>query len=226
MKESKQPRRGFLPLLALLVLFALAPMQGSAQTAAQKPVSLNVKAVAAEQVFKEIRKQSGLDFFYSSELSQSWPKVTLTVSRRPAIEVVVEVAGILGCSYDVKGNIVTLTKQKLSGHERTIKGHVVDDMGQPLSGVPVCIGESRVCTVTDDEGFYTFSIPVEQTTLKFSYVGMTPQYITVQQGTVDVTMNVAMRDSQQIDEVIVTGVVDRKASSYTGSVTSIKGDEP
>ena len=225
MKESKQPRRGFLPLLALLVLFALAPMQGSAQTAAQKPVSLNVKAVAAEQVFKEIRKQSGLDFFYSSELSQSWPKVTLTVSRRPAIEVVVEVAGILGCSYDVKGNIVTLTKQKLSGHERTIKGHVVDDMGQPLSGVPVCIGESRVCTVTDDEGFYTFSIPVEQTTLKFSYVGMTPQYITVQQGTVDVTMNVAMRDSQQIDEVIVTGVVDRKASSYTGSVTSIKGDE-
>jgi hypothetical protein len=46
----------------------------------------------------------------------------------------------------------------------SVRGYVRDADGEALIGVPVCIGESRVCTVTDSDGFYTFSIPVEDTT--------------------------------------------------------------
>ncbi len=65
-----------------------------------------------------------------------------------------------------------------SGRERTIKGYVRDESGEMLVGVPICIGETRVCTVTDADGYYTFKIPVEQTTLKYSYVGMETVYWT------------------------------------------------
>lgn len=82
----------------------------------------------------------------------------------------------------------TATQQP--GRQRTISGHVTDAEDEPLVGVPICIGESRVCTVTDSEGFYTFQIPEEQTVLKFSYVGMDSQYVAIAAGGTDVLRNI------------------------------------
>jgi len=192
-------------ICCLLVLITLGITSAKAQAPAAKTVNINFKSVPVATVLNAIQKQTDLNFVYSSTLAATWPKVTVRSSKKPAEEVIKEITSIIGCTYSIKNNIVTITQQKLSGKERTIKGHVRDADGELLVGVPICIGETRVCTVTDADGFYTFKIPVEQTTLKYSYVGMETAYVTIPRGTNDITREITMHPDVMLDEVLVTG---------------------
>ncbi|MBQ6308378.1 MAG: SusC/RagA family TonB-linked outer membrane protein, partial [Prevotella sp.] len=188
-------------------------------------MSINVKSVPVEQVLNEIHRKAKLDFFYDAQLAKEWPKITLKLNNQTAGEIIGQVTNLINCSYTIKGNIVTITPQKMSGRERTVKGYVRDDTGEPLMGVPVCIGETRVCTVTDADGFYTFRIPVERTTLKFSYVGLATEYAQIPQGNGDVTRDIVLRSDNQIGEVVVTGIFQKAKESYTGAVSEISKEK-
>ena len=215
--------------MLMLVIFGLwvaAPWStAQAQDASKKLVTVDFKSVSVKDFFAEMKKQTGLNFIYNADLAQSWPKVTVSARRKPAEEVIDYVTSLIGCSYEIKGNIVTITKQQQSGRQRSIKGVVRDDTGQPLMGVPICIGETRVCTVTDEDGAYSFMIPVEKTTLKYSYVGMDNQYVTIPAGTANVTRDVAMKSGQELEEVVVTGIFTRKKESFTGSAATYTAKE-
>ena len=112
-----------------------------------------------------------------------------------------------------------------SGRERTIKGYVRDESGEMLVGVPICIGETRVCTVTDADGYYTFKIPVEQTTLKYSYVGMETVYVTVPRGTTDLSREIVLKSDVMLDEVLVTGYQQIEKGRATGSFEVVKPEQ-
>ncbi len=216
----KQIRKLFLILLLICPALSI-----SAQDAANKPVTLDMNGVTVKQFFAEVKKQTGLSFIYDAETSQNWPKVSITVKKKPAKEAIEQVVSSIGCSFSIKDNIVTVSKQKLSGKERTIRGHVYDEQGQELIGVPVCIGESRVCTVTDADGFYTFKIPVEKVTLKFSYVGLENQYAVIPAGTSDVTRDITLKSALQLDDVVVIGYGSMARKDLTGSVATVNPDE-
>ena len=224
MKQT-DPLRGIRRLMLLTLLLFFASVSVNAAMPANTPVSINFKSEQVTTVLKEVQKQSGLNFFYSTEVSKEWPRITIRMTKKPASEVVAQIASLIGCEYTIKGNIVTISKQKVSGRERTIKGYVRDDSGEPLVGVPVCIGESRVCTVTDADGFYTFKIPVEKTVLKFSYVGMENAYVTIAQGNSDVSRDVAMHSDSQLEEVVVTGYQTISKERATGSYSIIKKED-
>lgn len=223
MEKKNQKKLTF--AMAMLWIALMLPLSASASLPSDKKVTLNAKSVSVEDVFKQIKQQSGLNFVFSSDLAKTWPKVTIRATKKPVEDVIGQVVGLIGCSYEVKGNIVTITPQKVSGRERTIKGIVRDDSGEPLMGVPVCIGETRVCTVTDDEGFYTFKIPVESTMLKFSYVGLSTEYVQIPQGNADLNRDIVLRSDNQIGEVVVTGIFKKAKESYTGAVSEISKEK-
>ena len=150
--------RGIRQLMLATLLLLSASVTAMAAGPADTPVSINFKSEQVTTVLKEVQRQSGLNFFYSAELAKEWPRITIRMTKKPAEEVVAKIASLIGCEYTMKSNIVTISKQKLSGRERIIKGHVRDSDGELLVGVPICIGESRVCTVTDADGYYTFKI--------------------------------------------------------------------
>ncbi|MCI6619325.1 MAG: SusC/RagA family TonB-linked outer membrane protein, partial [Prevotella sp.] len=222
MKKKKQSTKALLLLLMMVVCFHL---QAAAMPPADTPVTINVKQVAAETVIRQIQKQSGLNIVYTTALARNWPKVTLQVRNRPAIEVLEQVANLIGCSCSLRGNIVTLSPQEHSGGTRVIKGTVRDEAGEPLAGVPVCLGETQVCAVTDADGFYTFSIPVERAILKFSYVGMKTHYEAIPQGPNAVTFDLAMNSDTQLEDVVVTGYYTRNKQTFTGAARTYKGEE-
>ena len=155
------------------VLLALSLVVLTVVTAAAAPdldtkVTVNYQSAPVETVLASLQKQTGLNFVYSSDLAKTWPKVTIQARKRPAEEVIRDLVNLIECQYTVKGNIVSISAQQLSGRTRTISGYVRDADGEPLIGVPVCIGETRVCTITDENGFFTFKVPVESSTLKFT----------------------------------------------------------
>ena len=219
MKQSNDMQRRICVLL--LAMLWLLPAISRAAMPADTKVSVDFKSVPVVTVLNAIQKQAGLSFVYSTEEAAQWPRVTIRATKKSAAEVVEQLTSLIGCSYTIKGNIVTITKQQYSGRERTVKGYVKDEAGEPLVGVPISIGEGKVATVTDIDGFFTFKIPVEATVLKFSYVGLANEYVQVPQGTADVSRNITMRADNQLGEVVVTGIFNKAKESYTGAVTTI-----
>ena len=216
MMQTKHQKR-FIGLLLLMTVMLLMPGKALASMPADTKMSIDVKSTSVEQVLNEIHRKAKIDFFYDANLAKNWPKITLRAVNKTAEEIIGQVANLINCTYSVKGNIVTIFQKQLSGRERIVKGYVRDEDGELLVGVPVCIGETRVCTVTDADGFYTFKIPVEATTLKFSYVGLSNEYVQIAQGYSDVTRDVVMRGDTQIKEVVVNGYYSQAKNSFTGA---------
>lgn len=224
MMQTKHQKR-FIGLLLLLTVMLLMPGKALASMPADTKMSIDVKSTSVEQVLNEIHRKAKIDFFYDANLAKNWPKITLRAVNKTAEEIIGQVANLINCTYSVKGNIVTISQKQLSGRERTIKGYVRDEDGELLVGVPVCIGETRVCTVTDADGFYTFKIPVEATTLKFSYVGLSNEYVQIAQGNGDVTRDVVMRGDTQLKEVVVNGYYQQTKESFTGAAKTFTQEE-
>ena len=105
-----------------------------------------------------------------------------------------------------------------------ISGTVVDQSGLPLPGVSITTNDKSVNGITDIDGNFTLNVASgkEVKTLTFSFVGMQTQVIQYKGGKLKVTMK---EDTQQIEEVVVTGMYERKKEGFTGSANRMSGDE-
>src|SRR5690554_1314232 len=82
-----------------------------------------------------------------------------------------------------------------------VKGQIVDPGGLPLPGVTIRIQGTSVGTVSDSDGNYSISAPVNSV-LTFSFIGFKSQTVEVgNQNIINVTME---EDLASLDEVIVT----------------------
>lgn len=224
MKQNKS-KKSMKTSLAVLALATVMPLSAFAQGMMQKKVTINVKQANVENVLAQVKKQTGLNFFYSSDLAKSWPKVTVKVTNKSAQDAINQIASAIGCSYDVNENIVTFKQQALSGKQRLVEGVVVDDSGAPVVGAPICIGETRVCTITDADGKFSFKIPTEQTTLKISYLGMETEYVTISAGQQTVRRTVTLKSDNVLENVMVTGYQSISSGRSTGSFAVVKPEE-
>ena len=83
--------------------------------------------------------------------------------------------------------------------------------------------KTLIATSTDLDGKFKLNIPSEVTQIEVTFVGYKNQQVALK-GKTDFKI-VLTEDTQEMEEVVVTGMFTRKANSYTGSVTTIKGDE-
>jgi len=105
-----------------------------------------------------------------------------------------------------------------------IKGVVTSaDDGKPVPGVSVFVKGTTIGTMTDLTGYYSLSNVPSNSTLVFSFVGMTTQEIVVTEST---TVNIVMAsDVELIDEVVVVGYGTQKKSLVTGAIAKVEGDD-
>ena len=86
---------------------------------ADTKMSINVNSMPVEQVLKDIHNKAKIDFVYDAELSKNWPKISLHATNKSAEEIIKELISKLNCEYTMKGSIVTITQQRVSGSERS-----------------------------------------------------------------------------------------------------------
>ena len=211
--------------MVVILLMTMLTLNVAAQSMKDKTVTLDMTQVTVKQFFAEVKKQTGLNFIYSAELAKSFPKVTVKAQNRPVRQVLNEVMNKINCTYDVEGNIVTVTRKLSGARTRTVSGVVKDDTGEPLPGVSICIDDSKVCTITDVNGFYTLKVPANACDLKYSFVGMDNAIVHLRQGDGHMNQDVTMTSSAQLEEVIVTGYQDISKPKMTGAVTTITADK-
>ncbi|MCD8318174.1 MAG: carboxypeptidase-like regulatory domain-containing protein [Paraprevotella sp.] len=108
-----------------------------------------------------------------------------------------------------------------------IKGVVVDkETGETMIGVSIRVQGTNVVAVTDVDGAYTLNLPAGHYKVTFSYMGYDPVELDLHTAHADNFKRVVMAPaSKKMEEVVVTGIYQRKKESFTGSATTFKGSE-
>lgn len=195
----------------------------------EKKVTLEVVNEPLSQVLTKIEDLSGYKVLFTYDEIQQY-RVSVNLNNQTVRAAMRRVLSDIPMEFTIKGKFITVfssnrpfQKNGVVGADssRIVKGVVRDADGEPLMGVPVSIGDGRISTVTDAEGAYTLSISQEQTVLKYTYVGMRTTYMTIPQGSQQVTRDVVMHSDTHLDEVIATGYRTISKERATGSFGTI-----
>lgn len=202
----------------------------SATGYAQQKISLSMEDVTLEQVLKELKRQTGLRFFYSVEKVRNEQKKVVNIKNDVLEDALKNVLKGTGLTFSIMNDVVVIKDEVLVVLDSTkkepvvVRGVVKDKAGLPLPGVTIVIKGTQVGCVSDVDGKFSFSVPeINNLVLQFSFVGMITKEVKVSNNK---PLNVELEeDVQSMEEVIVTGYFTKSKSSYTGSAVVVKAEE-
>lgn len=225
-------RKKILMIMKLCMCFLLcAVLQVSARVNAQNErMNLEMHNASLKTVLWTLEKKTEIVFFYSVKDVEGISGINVRMENNTLDEILKEVLKDTGLSYEITHNTVVLHKRgehvtaqhQTSGQD--ITGRVTDRTGEPLPGVTIVVKGTKLGVITDVEGNFKVTLPqMENVVLVFSFVGMKTQEIPV---TDKKELKVVMVESSEtIQEVIVTGIFERKKESFTGSATTYSADD-
>ncbi len=215
-------------LTALLLTIAI--LQVSAKVTAQK-VTLNEKGVSLDKVFKDIRLQTGYDFFVDADMVKQAGQITISVKNadlKDVLNIVIQaplVYELVNNTVVVKDKMPTILDEIKTALNIpiTVSGKVTDELGNPLGGVTISVQGTGLGAITDDKGTYKIEVAPGQT-LIFKFIGFQAQfYLVKSQSLINVIL---IKDITSLKEVVVNkGYYTEKQILSTGDVSSVKGDD-
>lgn len=190
-------------------------------------VTLDLKEVSLEQVFKEITKQTGFQFLYSSTLLKNTAKVTIQVKEETLEKTLDSCLKTSDLGYKIEeGHIIISPRLKKEDPKNMViyTGVVKDSKGETLPGVTILLKGTTKGVTTNADGEFEISIPeAKDNVLVFSFMGMKTREIVLKDTK---PLQVTLEDDvTEMDEVVVNGLFTQNRNSYTGSVTTIKSEE-
>lgn len=212
-------------LFFLLLLFQL---NGFAGVNAQRIEAFKVENADLKSCIRKVEQLTGMGFMYNGRELERVKGINLDMQNVEVTEVLENLLKGTGFSYQLVNGIIAVMKQPremtVPVNNRVIKGVVKDAEGSALPGVTVMIKGTQSGVATDLDGHFELNLPeMSDLVLVFSFVGMEPKEMKVgKEDFLTVVMKAIVAD---LDEVVVTGMFTRKASSFTGSANTIKGEE-
>ena len=218
--------------ILLFSLFLFVPFLTNATAQSEIVISLDFANAPLSEVLNEISRQTSLSMVYNAKDVDPNRKVTIHANREKLSKVMTDLLKNTNTTYSVRDNhlVVYSTKETPTVHstmqqkQRTIKGTVSDEYGEPFIGVSVLVQGTTTGTITDIDGNYTLEILNDEAVLEFSYIGYQKISLRVAGAS---SFNIIMKeDAQQLNEVVVTAMgIERKEKSLTYATQQVKGDE-
>lgn len=179
--------------------------------------------VTLKDFFKQIENQTDFKFAFTDQIdtNQKYFTKKSTYKQVEIEKLISELNKTASVQFSIVGNNI-FVKQK-SQSAKTVKkkskltGQIFDDTKQPVIGANVYIKELEVGAVTDVNGKFSIEIPNGNYTVAVSYVGFKnhEKRITISDDT-KINFNIDS-DSQELEQVIVTGnkAVDIKTTQMS-----------
>ena len=202
-----------------LILFSCFQLNAAVHSQNNVRISLDLQNVSLEQVIWEIQKKTDFVFMYGTRDIEGVKQLTVQEMDKEVNEILKTCLKNTGLWFEISGNAVVIKKEVTATEGRKITGKVVDEKGKPLPGVTVIIKGASLGTVTSVEGEFTITLPVaDGQALLFSFVGMETKEV---EYTGQKDLNVQMEyEVANLEEVVVTGIFERKTESFTGSAST------
>ncbi|WP_181574405.1 SusC/RagA family TonB-linked outer membrane protein [Odoribacter splanchnicus] len=199
----------------------------SARSLAQQRITMQLGETGLKAVFKEISRQTSKTVIYNDDLLKFDGKVRADFIDVELEEVLKQVLKDQRMSYKFMDDYILIVRQKdvpQTVSEITLKGTVVDQTGAALPGVTVLVKGTALGTSTNIEGKFSLQLPETQNmVLVFSMIGMKSKEVPVgKQREFKITLT---EEKSELEEVVVTGIVERKAESFTGSTVTMKNED-
>ena len=216
-------------LTGILILFAL--LHVGAEGLSQN-VTLSVKNAPLEQVFNQIKQQTGISFLWDEPILKQKALVTLDVKDKPVSFVLDIILNNQGLTYNMVQNIVMIKKSAVISQAPDlavissvvdIHGKVTDSLGNPLIGASVTVKGTKSGTETDAHGNFILYGVKDNATLIISYTGYSNKLLKLT-GSTNVSI-VLTKSISPLDEiqVIAYGQISKRLN--TGDVFSVKAKD-
>ncbi|WP_214071808.1 SusC/RagA family TonB-linked outer membrane protein [Mucilaginibacter sp. dw_454] len=214
------------------ILLLIGALNISAATFAQT-VTISRHQATLENLFKEIKKQTGYTFFYTEKINVKQVK-DVDIKNAPLADAVRTCLQNLDLDFTIVDKTIVISPAKSKTVVAPIiispvkvpiiaEGRVIDSATrEPLIGVNIGVKNKPIHVQTNANG--EFKVGVEQgDVLTFSYVGYNFKEVTVVDGKpIEVPLSAK---NNHINDVVVTGYQVIKKDNYTGSAITIKGED-
>lgn len=216
--------------LTVLIL-TISIVHASASVFAQR-VTLNFNKAPLTRVFKEIRKQTGYDFFYTDELLEQAKPVTIHLINTDVKAALADCLGDQSLMFSINNGIITIHVKPQAQpapadnqQPKRILGQVVDEHDKPLPGVNIkVVGDPLYAAVSSVRGLFSIAIPGDDVELQFSFVGY--QSVTIPVKRLPQPLIIKMKeDVSNLDQVQVIAYGTTTKRFNTGDVTTIDAKE-
>lgn len=190
-----------------------------------KTVTLNLHNVSIETVLDAVKKQTGVNMLYNSQMFKGVPPVSINAKNEKWEVALKLILNPQGFDYVVKDGIVVVRKLQTEKRDNRIRGTVIDSNKEPIPGASVIVKGTRTGTSTNIEGEFTLDVKSDKVTLEVSFIGMKKQTLQVdatRRKSIEITL---VDDVKTLEDVVVTGYSNVRKSSFTGNSTQITGDE-
>ena len=158
----------------LLTAFTLA--------AQEQKVSIDVKQADISLVFQQIKEQTGLNFMYNTEQLAKLSPVTLQVRNVTVDSALTKLFAGHPFEWRYDDNYIIIKEKEVKQQPLqpiTISGIVQDEQELPLPGVSVVLSGTTIGVSTDVDGRFQLTLPVQNGSLEFSFVGYEKQPVHV-----------------------------------------------
>ena len=221
---GKLKRTWFLGCVLCCVGWLFAPQAGYAQDV--KRISLEAKDESLGEVLERLGEAYGKKFFYSERVVDVNERVTVNLKNATLDEALKAIFKGKEVRYEENENFVAIreVRNAVTVERILVRGVVRDERNQPMPGATVLLKGTSTGFITDVDGNFQSNLmgkyPV---TLVFSFVGYKTQEVTVND---TARLSVKMEpETQEMDEVVVTGyqVIDKR--QLTSSISTIDATE-
>ena len=218
-------KKTFRIVKALTIILLVFSFQSSANNLAQE-ITLSLKNVKLETVFKEIQKQTTYRFIYTNEQLETSRKVSLEV-KGAQLENVLQLCfkeQPLTYTIEEKFVIIALKENRSEGQRSYIQlidvfGKITNEQGQSLPGASVSVKGTSRGTATDGSGEFILRAIESESILVISSIGYETQSIDLHGQTV---IAVQLRMAVTIlDETVVMAYGTTTKRLNTGSINKV-----
>ena len=217
----------FLVMRLVIVFLFCFMLGGYANSNAQYRLNVKMGETTFDELFQEIRKQTGCIVMYNSDVLDKNAKVEANFGGIELTELLNKVLTGKGLTFEINKEFVILMKvpQKTEEQKRiTITGIVKDKRGDRLTGVTVLVKGTSIGVVTDTLGKYKITLPERKDlVLVYSFIGMQSQEVKI---TDQREVNVVLEEEKvNLEDVVVTGYATVKKSSFTGNSVKVNKED-
>ena len=209
-------------VLFLLYLFVFGhSLQANAQIDNEKQITMEFKNEGLPSIFNRLEKVSNYQVLFNLEDVSSYTSTgkVVNASINDALKAIIAKHPL---DYKIDGKRINITTKDSPNVIKEIKGNLLcENDGLPIISATILIDGTNIATITDIDGNFELKNVPKDSKIMVSYVGMKTRWFTP-----SAKMSISLADdTQALDEVVVTGIFQRKKAGFTGSSVTVKGDD-